>query len=62
MGVDHRGLDILVTEEFLDCPDIVAIFEEVGGEAVAEGVRGDRFVDAGEASGLFDCLLEAGLT
>lgn len=25
MGIDHRGLDIFVAEEFLDRPDVVAV-------------------------------------
>ena len=32
MGVDHGCFDILVTEQFLDGADIVAILQEVGGE------------------------------
>ena len=31
-------------EEFLYGANVVAVLEEVGGEAVAEGVRGDGFV------------------
>ena len=43
MGVDHGGLDILVPEQFLDGADVVAILEKMGGEGMAEGVRGDVF-------------------
>jgi hypothetical protein len=45
-------------EEFLDCPDIVAIFEKVGSEAVAEGVRCNGFIHFGAFGGLPDCPLE----
>jgi hypothetical protein len=42
MGVDHGGADVLVTEQFLrpyGCPaNVVSHFEQVGGEAVSEGV------------------------
>ena len=46
MGVDHGGFDVLVPEEFLDGADVVAVLEKLGGEGVAEGVRGDGFVEA----------------
>ena len=44
MGVDHRGFDIFVAEEFLDGADVVAALQEVGGEGVAEGVTAVRLV------------------
>ena len=61
VGVDHGCLNILVTEEFLNRSDIVAIFEQVGGEGVAEGVGSDRFVHSGEFGRLPDCPLEVSL-
>ena len=60
MGVDHGGFDIFVAEEFLDGADVVAVLEEVGGEGVAKGMRGDVFVDAGFLGGIFDGALESG--
>ncbi len=36
-----------MTEEFLDGADVVAGFEQVGGEGVAEGVGTDGFDDPG---------------
>ena len=59
MGIDHGGLDIFVTEKFLDGADIVAVLEEVGGEGVAKGVRGNGFVNFGESGSLFDGFLKA---
>ena len=44
MGVDLGGGEVGVAEEFLDGAEIVVVFEEVGGEAVAEGVRVAGFV------------------
>ena len=38
MGIDHRGLYILVTEKFLDGPNVVTAFEQVRGEGVPECV------------------------
>ena len=38
MSIDHCGFDIPVSEELLDRPDIVAGFEEVRGEGMAERV------------------------
>ena len=34
-----------MAEQVLHRPDIVAAFEEVGGEAVAEGVAADAFAE-----------------
>ena len=58
MRIDHGGLDVLVAEQFLDCADVVAIFQQVGGEGMTEGVRGDAFLDPRFAGGLPDCLLQ----
>ena len=38
MSVDLRGLQAGVTQQFLHHPEIGATVQEVGGEAVAEGV------------------------
>jgi hypothetical protein len=35
MGIDHGGPHVAVAEQFLHGADVVAVFEEVGGEAVA---------------------------
>jgi hypothetical protein len=40
VGVDHGGADVAVAEELLDGADVVAAFEEMGGEGVAKGVAG----------------------
>jgi hypothetical protein len=63
VGIDLSGGDVGVAEEFLDGADIVAGFEEVGGEGVAEGVATDGFRDLGELNGgangaLEDLLIE----
>ena len=32
VGVDHGRLDVFVALQFLDGADVVAVFEQVGGE------------------------------
>lgn len=46
VGVEHGGADAGVAQEFLDGPDIVSVFKQVGGEAVPEGVAGGAFLEA----------------
>ncbi|MGH3431143.1 MAG: hypothetical protein ACRDQZ_26840 [Mycobacteriales bacterium] len=43
VGVDHGGLDVAMAEDLLHGADVVAGVEEARGEAVAQGVRADRF-------------------
>ena len=38
VGVDHGGADVLVAEELLYSADVIACFEEVSSEGVAQGV------------------------
>jgi hypothetical protein len=61
VGVDHGGGDVAVAKEFLDGADVVAGFEKVGGEGVAEGVGTDRFGKAGREGGLADGALHDGV-
>jgi len=44
MRINHSGLDILVAEEFLNCANIIASFEQVGCEGVLESVWSNSFV------------------
>jgi hypothetical protein len=60
VGVDHGGADVLVAEQLLDGPDIVAVFEEVGDEGVAEGVRSGELGDGGGPTGGADGTLDDG--
>lgn len=39
VGVDHGGFDVLMTEQFLDGANIIAILQEMSCEGVAESVR-----------------------
>ena len=38
VGVDHRGADVTVTEQFLHRLDIVVVLQQVRGERMAKGV------------------------
>jgi len=48
-----------VAEQVLHRPNIVAAFEEVGGETVAEGVAADAFADVRLEGGASDRLLKS---
>ena len=50
--------DVFVAEKLLDSTNIVAVFDEVCGEGVAEGVAGAGFGDGGLGDGGFDGALE----
>jgi hypothetical protein len=54
--VNHCSADIFVSEQFLNGADIVAVFQQVGGKTVAEGMAGDRFGDARQATALLSAL------
>lgn len=47
VSVDFRGEYALVTKHFLDSTQVGAIFYEVGGERMAERVRGYFLADSG---------------
>jgi hypothetical protein len=61
VGVDHGDGDVAVAEELLDGADVVAGFEEVGGEGVPEAVGGDVLGDPGEGRAQLDGSLDDGL-
>jgi hypothetical protein len=54
MGVNHRGLDACVAEQFLDGTNIIAGLKQVSGERVPKAMGGRTFGDASPASGLAD--------
>lgn len=59
VGVDFGGAGGFVAEEGLDVAEVGAGFEEVGGEAVAEGVDGDALFDLGFLESVFEDGLDA---
>lgn len=54
VSVDLGGRDVGVAKHGLDGAEIGAIHEEIGGEAVTEGVGGDVLCDAGGAGVFLD--------
>ena len=51
VGVDHGRADVGMAKQFLNCPYVVAGFEQVGGKTVAQGMWAHRFDDVGPLSG-----------
>ena len=45
VGVDHSRVDVLVTEQGLDRPQVSPALQEVRGEAVAQGMYAGVFRD-----------------
>src|SRR5471032_2801121 len=46
LGVERRGVELLVSEQHLDDADVDLLLEQMGGEAVAQRVQRDALVDA----------------
>jgi hypothetical protein len=61
VGVDRGGTHILVTEELLDGPDVVARLQQMSGEGMPEGVAPHMLDDARRADGLLHRPLNHGL-
>src|SRR5262245_7804502 len=47
-------------QEFLDGPDIISVFQQMGRKRMAQRMRGSWFVHSGGASRLFDSSLDHG--
>jgi len=62
MGIDHRRVDILMPQEFLDSANIVASFEQVRGKRMPEGVAARRLGDPCLPYGRFHGTLQHELT
>ena len=58
--VDLGGPGARVSKELLDVAEVDSLFQEVGGEAVTEGVWGGMLVDARFFQGPFENVLDAG--
>jgi hypothetical protein len=60
MSINHCGSDIPVSQKLLDCPDVVAGFEEVCRERMAERVAGRAGGQAGFDHSVADGSLDEG--
>ncbi len=60
VGVDHSGFDVFVPKQFLHGADVVAIFEQGGGEGMPECMGGDTLGNPGLAGGLSNRFLNTG--
>src|SRR5690606_8298668 len=61
VGIDLGGRHVLVAEQLLHRADVVAGFEKMRGEGVAQRVAGRRLDDAGPVAGELDCALQGRL-
>lgn len=60
MGVNHRGADVAVAEQFLHRANIVTVLQQVGREGVAQGMAPRMRGEPSLATGFFDCFLQDG--
>src|SRR5215469_4471513 len=58
VGVNHRRSDVFVTEQLLNRTNVIAVFKQMCGEAVSEGVAACRFSDSGCSDGQFHGVLK----
>jgi hypothetical protein len=56
--VDHRRRNILVAEQFMNCPDVIARFQQMRGERMAKTVATDALDYSCLASRLLDRALK----
>ena len=56
--INFRGADAGVAEEFLDHPQVRAVFQQVRGEAVSQHVRRNVARDAGAPDAVLDAQPE----
>ena len=61
MGVDHSRFHTFVPQQFLNCTDIVPIFQQMGGKRVPETMAGDPFGHPRQLNRFLDCLLHTPL-
>ena len=58
LRIERRRFEFLVPEQHLDQSDVDFLFEQVGGEGMAQGVHRDMFLDAGFIGGGMDGAVE----
>jgi len=57
MRIEHGRAHVRMTEQFLYRADVIALFKQVGGEAVPQGVATGRLRYPGLAHGDLHCTL-----
>ena len=60
MSVNFRGADVGVAEQFLDDPQVRAIFQQMSGKAMPDHVRGDVPFDICAPGAALDSAPERG--
>ncbi len=55
----HHGADVLVTEQFLNGPDVVTGFKEVRGERMPECMSPGMLDHIGPADGILNSSLQS---
>ncbi len=58
MRIDHRCFNILVTQQFLNRPNVRPIFQHVCGEAVSQSMRNSRLGDTRQSQSFLKRLTE----
>ena len=61
VAINHRRRDILVSQQFLDRPNIVAPFEQIRRKRVPQAVRCRRFGNTAPPAGALEKALKRGL-
>ncbi len=58
MRVDHRSLNVFVTQQFLDGAYVVTVLEKMGCKAVTKCVATFILVNSCEIDGILHCSLQ----
>ena len=61
VGVDHRRAHVTVAQQFLHSADVIASFQQMGGERMSEGVTCHAPRNAGVTRSGCHCLLLSAL-
>jgi len=62
VGIDHRGLHVLMPQQFLHRPDVITMREQMRGNAVPNGVAADAFGQPRRTTGQTNGQLPSTLT
>ena len=59
--INHGGSHIVMTGQFLNCTDVVTLFEQGSSEGMAQSVTGCPFCEFGLRYGALESFLQDGL-